>query len=139
MFWLPITLSLILIAGQFVFRRAFAISFDIFILFNTLEDELWHTAPTDIRRVIATCSRDLHRLGQLALTSCIALMVIIFTIIASYHADPYQSSIIIIICAIDTYGYFFLFRRLFVKFYAQRQYPRLKAAINYLITFTHQP
>ena len=136
MFWLPITLSLILIAVQLVFRRAFAISFDMTILFNTLEDTMWRDAPSEIRTVIRRCTRDLQRLNLLSLTSCVGLMVLIFAIITSYHADPYQSSIIIIICAIDTYGYFFLFRRLFIKFYARHQYPRLKSAIHYLLTFT---
>ncbi len=136
MFWLPITLSLILIAVQLVFRRAFAISFDMTILFNTLEDTMWRDAPSEIRAVIRRCTRDLQRLNLLSLTSCVGLMVLIFAIITSYHADPYQSSIIIIICAIDTYGYFFLFRRLFIKFYARHQYPRLKSAIHYLLTFT---
>lgn len=136
MFWLPITLSLVLIAVQLVFRRAFAISFDMTILFNTLEDTMWRDAPSEIRTVIRRCTRDLQRLNLLSLTSCVGLMVLIFAIITSYHADPYQSSIIIIICAIDTYGYFFLFRRLFIKFYARHQYPHLKSAIHYLLTFT---
>ncbi len=135
MFWLPITLSVFLIVWQLFLQQRVAITFDVFILFNTLDDQLWHDAPQPVKAVINRCSKDLLRLHRLALASCVGLMLLIFAIIASYRGDPYQSSIVIVICAIDCYGYFFLFRRLYEKLYVHSRYPKLKTAINYLLTF----
>lgn len=137
-FWLPICLSLILICGHILFRRTLAISFDVFILLNTLEDTLWQAAPAKIQRLITRSRRDLQRLRGLALVSCVGLMLVSFLIIASYRAEPGRSSIIIVLCAIDTYGFYFLFQRLFIKVYAWHRYPKLKTAIDYLIHVVHQ-
>ena len=134
MFWLPISLSIFLILWQLFFSHWIAISFDVYILFNTLDNQLWQDAPKKVRTVITSCTRALKWLRGGALLSCLLLLGGVFIMIASFRGDPYQSSIVLIICAIDTYGFFAWFRHLFEKIYVSYRYPQLRTAINYLLT-----
>ncbi|MFB9770365.1 hypothetical protein [Lactiplantibacillus modestisalitolerans] len=134
MFWLPIFLSTLLIIWWGLTLGHPALSLDVALLFNVLNNSLWQNAPQPVQHVVHRSARDLNRIGLTAMVGCILLAVGTLLLIISFNGDPYQSSIITLLCAFDCYSFYGLFNRELQRYYAHRRYPQLKQAINYLMT-----